>query len=177
MTMKTLLISILTLFLSLTALAQSRTVSQFLEKYEPSASFYLYPSTLRMINRDNNRDYQKLVRHIKKLSFLTYEKAQNNLNQSSITRFRDELTKEQYEELLSFRDAGNQVFVYARGNNPEAYVSLVDNEETLMMFDMQGAPDLPSLMRLVQSDFNFGMIAEMANVVGDINKSSKSDDH
>lgn len=175
--MKTLLISTLTLFLSFTAFAQSKTVSQFTEKHEPSASFYLYPSTLRMINRENNPDYQQLVRHIKKLSFLTYEKGKLNLSKDKVASLKKDLDGEEYEELMSFRDAGNQVYIYAKGEDPEAYVSLVDNEEALMLFDMQGAPDLPSLMRLVQSDFNFGMIADMANMVGNSGESSKPSDN
>lgn len=175
--MKTLLISTLTLFLSFTAFAQSKTVSRFIEKHEPSASFYLYPSTLRMINQENNPDYQQMVRHIKKLSFLTYEKGALKLGQDKISSLKRELAGEQYEELMSFRDTGNQVYIYAKGQDPEAYVSLVDNEEALMLFDMQGAPDLPSLMKLVQSDFNFGMIADMANMIGNTSESSKSSDN
>jgi hypothetical protein len=175
--MRTLLLSTLTLLLSFTSFAQSKTVSQFIEKHEPSASFYLYPSTLRMINQENNLDYQQLVRHIKKLSFLTYEKGKLNLSKDKISSLQEELAVEQYEELMSFRDAGNQVYIYAKGEDPEAYVSLVDNDEALMLFDMQGAPDLPSLMRLVQSDFNFGMIADMANMVGNSGESSKPSDN
>jgi len=175
--MKTLLISTLTLFLSFTAIAQSKTVSRFIEKHEPSASFYLYPSTLRMINRENNPDYQQMVRHIKKLSFLTYEKEALNLSKDKVSSLKKELAGEQYEELMSFRDAGNQVYIFAKGDDPEAYVSLVDNDEALMLFDMQGAPNLPSLIKLVQSDFNFGMITEMANMVGNQNESSKPSDN
>jgi hypothetical protein len=170
MTMRTLLISTLTLFLSLSAFAQSKTVGRFTEKHQPSASFYLYPSTLRMINRENNPDYQQLVRHIEKVSFLTYEKSAQAINKTKIKTLQQELAGEQYEELMSFRDAGNQIYIYAKGDDPEAYVSLVDNVETLMLFDLQGAPDLPSLMKLVQSDFNFGMIAEIAEMA-----SKKSD--
>lgn len=168
--MKTLLISTLTLFLSFTAFAQSKTVGRFTEKHQPSASFYLYPSTLRMINRENNPDYQQMVRHIKKLSFLTYEKGSINLSKDKISSLKKELASEDYEELMSFRDTGNQVFIYAKGDDPEAYVSLVDNEASLMLFDLQGAPDLSSLMKLLQSDFNFGMIAEIAEMA-----SKKSD--
>ena len=175
--MKTLLISTLTLFFSVTAFAQSKTVSRFIEKQDPSASFYLYPSTLRMINRENNPDYQQMVRHIQKLSFLTYEKGALDLSKDKISSLKKELAGEQYEELMSFRDAGNQVYIYAKDEDPEAYVSLVDNEEALMLFDMQGAPDLPALMRLVQSDFNFGMIAEMANMIGNTKESSKPSDN
>lgn len=172
--MKPLLITTLTLFLSLSAFAQSKTVGQFMKKHEPSASFYLYPSTLRMINRDNNPDYQQLVRHIEKVSFLTFEKGSQPISKTKVRELQQALAGEQYEELMSFRDAGNQVYIYAKGDEPEAYVSLVDNEEALMLFDMLGAPDLPSLMKLVQSDFNFGMIAEMASMAGKKNEKPKS---
>ena len=172
--MRTLLLSTLTLLLSFTSFAQSKTVSQFIEKHEPSASFYLYPSTLRMINQENNPDYQRMVRHIKKVSFLTYEKGSQSISKNSLISLQKELAGEQYEELMSFRDTGNQVYIYAKGENPEAYVSLVDNDETLMLFDMQGAPHLPSLMKLVQSDFDFTKISEMANMVGNVSKNTKS---
>lgn len=175
--MKTLLIATLTLLLSMPVFAQSKTVSQFVKKHEPSASFYLYPSTLRMINRENNPDYERLVRHIEKVSFLTYQKGAKSAETNQVNKLQKQLADEQYQELMSFNDAGNQVYFYARGDKPEAYVSLVDNDESLMLLDMQGAPHLPSLMKLVQSDFNFGMIAEMANMVGNKTKQPKSEDN
>lgn len=174
--MKTLVITTLSLLLSLPAFAQSRTVSSFMKKHEPSASFYLYPSTLRMIDRENNPDYQQLVRHIEKVSFLTFQKGAMPVSKEKVRELQQALAGEAYEELLSFRDAGNQVYIYSKGDEPEAYVSLVDNEEALMLFDMQGAPDLPSLMKLVQSDFNFGMIADMANLVGKNSEQTKPSD-
>jgi len=172
LSMKTFLLATLTLMSSYSVFAQSVTVSEFVEKHQPSASFYLYPSTLRMINRENNPDYQQLVRNIDKLSFLTFDKNSANLASNSVNQLLNSLREEAYQELMSFKDAGNQVYVYAKGDSPEAYVSMVDNEGTLMLFDVEGSPDLSALLRLVQSDFNFGPIAEMANLIGNKEKPS-----
>jgi hypothetical protein len=175
--MKPLLTATLTLFLSFTAFAQSETVSEFIRKHEPSASFYLYSSTLRMMNPGDNPDFQRLVRHIEKISLLIYDKNAEINGRQSLGKLQKSLAAEAYEELLSFEDAGNRIYIYARGDDPEAYVSLLDNTEALMLFDMEGAPHLPSLMKLVNGEFDFNMIMEMANMANKMRKPSKSSDN
>jgi hypothetical protein len=161
--MKVLLMTALTLIFCLESHAQSKTVARFLEKHTPSTSLYFYPSTLRMINRENNPDYQRLVRNIEKLSFLTFEKKSANLSSSDFQKLKNELASEKFEELFTMDDKGNHIYVYALGNDPEAYISVVESDSSLMLFDMQGAPHLPSLMKLIQSDFNFGKVAELSS--------------
>ncbi|WPP52325.1 DUF4252 domain-containing protein [Catalinimonas niigatensis] len=143
--------------------AQSKTVARFLEKHKPSTSFYFYPSTLRMINRENNPDYQRLVRNIEKLSFLTFEKKNANLSSSDFQNLKKQLASEKFEELFTMNDQKNHIYVYVQGDDPEAYISVVESDSSLMLFDMQGAPHLPSLMKLIQSDFNFGKVAELSS--------------
>ncbi|WP_277478591.1 DUF4252 domain-containing protein [Catalinimonas alkaloidigena] len=161
--MKPFLIAALTFIFCLESHAQSKAVSKFLEKHKPNTSLYFYPSTLRMINLEHNPDYQRLVRHIKKLSFLTFEKRSSNLSRSDFQELKKQLASEKFEELFTMDDQGNHIHLYALGDEPEAYISLVENESSLMLFDMQGAPHLPSLMKLIQSDFNFGKIAELSS--------------
>lgn len=161
--MKFFLITALTLIFCLETHAQSRTVTQFLEEHEPSTSLYFYPSTLRMINLENNPDYQRLVRNIEKLSFLTFDKKSNHLGSKDFQKLKEELAAEKFEELFTMDDKGNHIYVYALGDEPEAYISVVENESSLMLFDMQGAPHLPSLMKLIQSDFNFGKVAKLSS--------------
>lgn len=173
--MKAFLMTTFTLLLfCFAANAQSKTITQFLEKHEPSASLYFYPSTLRMINLEKNPDYQRLVRNIEKLSFLTFEKKSADVGKSDFQALKEQLASEKFEELFSMNDQDNHIYVYAKGDDPEAYISVVDNQNSLMLFDMQGAPHLPSLMKLIQSDFNFGTIAEMSSL---INTGAKKEDN
>ncbi|WKN30235.1 DUF4252 domain-containing protein [Porifericola rhodea] len=162
--MKALFLTTTVLLLSSQLQAQSETVKQFILKNNPSASMYFYPSTLRMLNLEQNPEFYQLVRDIKKLSFLTFDKGSSSFNKRDILEVQKQLTAEQYEELFMMEDKGTQIYVYAKGKAPEAYVSMVNNNTSLMLFDLQGHPDLNALISLIQNGFNFSGIANVASL-------------
>lgn len=161
--MKAFLMISLVLLFHFSANAQSKTVSQFVAQHEPNASFHFYPSTLRMVNIEHNPDYQRLVRNIKKLSFFTFDKKNTTIDPASFQKIKESLATEKFEQLFAMDDHGNHIYVYAKGDEAEAYISAVENESRLILLDMQGAPHLPSLMKLIQGDFNFEQIADLSS--------------
>ena len=144
--------------------AQSSTVADFRAQHATRQDFFLYPSTLRMVNLDKNPDLYRLVHDVEKLQILLYERSA--LNRSAVQQLRQGIRGEAYEELISFRQQGSQITVYARGNSPqlEGVVGMVDNRETLALIDLEGFVDLPALMRLMQGGYDFSPMTNLVNL-------------
>ena len=155
----------LILLLNLTVLlAQSETVADFREQHATRQDFFLYPSTLRMVNLDKNPDLYKLVHDVDKLQILLFDRP--SVDRSAVQQLRQGIRGEDYEELISFRQQGSQITVYAQGNSPtlDGVVGVVDNQQTLALIDLEGFVDLPALMRLMQGDYDFSPMTNLVNL-------------
>ncbi len=153
------------LLLNLTALrAQSSTVADFRAQHTTSQDFFLYPSTLRMVNLEKNPDLYQLVHDVEKLQILLFDRP--SVDRSAVQQLRQGIRGENYEELVSFRQKDSQITVYARGDSPqlEGVVGMVDNRETLALIDLEGFVNLPALMNLMESGYDFSAVTKLVNV-------------
>lgn len=150
-----------------TLLAQSQSVARFQETHNTSGSFYLYPSTLRMVNLNENPDFYKLVNQVEKLQILLFDPA--TVDRPAWQELQQGIQQEAYEELISFQQKDSQITVYARGDSPdfEGVVGTVDNEQTLALIDLAGFVDLPALINLMQGDFDFSPITKLVNLAAE----------
>ncbi|MEM9676375.1 MAG: DUF4252 domain-containing protein [Bacteroidota bacterium] len=151
---------------SLASLAQSRTVDRFMEEHQPSQKFFLYPSTLRMVNLEKNPDFYALVRNIDKLRVLMYDKNENGFSAQTIRTLSQEVEAEEYEELMTFQTKEQRVHLYSLGEDdtPEGVVGLVETDDTIILTDLEGFVNLPALLQLFQGDFNFEDISGLMNI-------------
>lgn len=151
--------------LTTSVFAQSKAISRFQEKHESGQSLFFYPSTLRMINVEKNPDYYQLVSHVDKLQFLTFDKTANVISLEAVKQLRQDIRKENYQEMLSMDDQTKSIRIYAlgEGNQPQGIVGIIDNAQSLILLDMEGFINMASLLKLMQSDFNFGMITKLVN--------------
>ena len=172
--MKYLLTFALTLSLT-NLLAQSKTVANFREQHNTSQDFYLYPSTLRMVNLEKNPDAYRLVNDVEKLQILMFERG--SVDRSDVQQLRQGIREEDYEELISFQEKDSQITVYARGNDREldGVVGVVDNRQTLALVDLAGFIDLPSLMNLLQGDYDFAAVSSLVNMAVEVSEDYDED--
>ncbi len=165
------------LSLSLTAaFAQSKAVSTFQQQHKAGQSFHLYPSMLRTANLEKNPDAYRLVSDVDKLEISLFERS--GIDRPAMQQLRQDIQQENYEELISFRQQDSQVTVYARGEGQEldGVVGVIDNPQNFALIDLAGFIDLPSLVNLLQSDYNFSAISGLAGSVMGSNKEGDSDE-
>ncbi len=157
------------LLLTSQAIAQSPTVDRFREQHKTQQNLYFYPSTLRMINVDKNPDYYALVRHLDALQVLSFSKAENTLDKKNIQQFQQNIRRENYQELLSLDEKQRTIRLYALGNGnvPEGIIGFIDSPQSLTLIEMEGFVDMPALLRLMQSDFNFGKFTQLINTTAE----------
>ena len=158
------LLTFVLLFNLSTLLAQSRSVADFKEQHTTQQDFYLYPSTLRMVNLEKHPAMYTLVNDVEKLQILLFERA--SVERPALQKLQQNIRGERYEELISFRQKDSQITVFARGGSPQldGVVGVVDNDQTLALIDLAGFVDLPSLMELAQGDYDFSAVTQLVNL-------------
>ena len=148
------------------SLAQSRTVTRFLEDHPPSQKFFFYPSTLRMVNLEKNPDFYALVRDVDKLRVLLYDKNSIGFSSQTLRTLSREVEAEEYQELMTFQTPQQQAYLYSLGEEdmPEGVVGLIETDDSLILTDLEGFVNLPALLKLFQGDFNFEDMAGLVNI-------------
>ena len=167
------LLTLILLFNLTTLLAQSKSVADFHEQHATSQDFYLYPSTLRMVNLEKNPDAYTLVNDVEKLQILMFDRA--SVDRPALQKLQHGIQEEAYEELISFREKDSQITVYARGDSPQldGVVGVVDNKQTLALVDLAGFIDLPSLMNLAQGGYDFSAVTKLVNMTAEEHKENE----
>lgn len=177
---KPLLLTLALTAVSLTlSFAQSRTVTRFMEDHSPSQKFFFYPSTLRMVNIEKNPDFYAVVHDVEKLRVLMYEKGSSGFTSQTFRELSQDMERENYQELMTLQTPEQKAYLYSRGEDetPEGVVGIVETEDAVILTDLEGFVNLPSLLNLFQSDFNFEDIAGLVNIASQMRKEIEEETH
>ena len=160
---------LLFLFIAVPTFGQTDAFRFLQEKYPDAKNVFLYQSTLRALNLENNEDYNKLVADVDKVSILilgdvmgelegnTTEEEKEKHEQIEVDRtdFSDVigmLKEEQFVEVMSMESKGQKSAIYNEdSNDPEKFVIVVSNENGLTIADLKGSIDISLLFKLKDS--------------------------
>lgn len=154
----------LSLLFAFSAFAQSKTVEDF-EANTDGYKLFMYQSMLRMLNQDANPDFNKLIRNLDHLRFVSSEAT----GAAATTAFKD-LEKgvqgEGFEEIMSFDNATNKCRIYEMESNggESTWVVTILMEETAAAMEMKGSLDLKYINAL--SSLNMDKVQEMLPLEG-----------
>lgn len=158
-------------------IAQSHTVSRFLADHTPSQKLFFYPSTLRMMNVQKNPDFYALVRDVDKLRVLLYDKNSSGFTSQTLRALSQDVEKEEYQELMIFQTPKQKAYLYSLGEDdaPEGVVGLIETDDSLILTDLEGFVNLPALLKLFQSDFNFEDVAGLVDIASQLREEMNKD--
>ncbi len=166
--MKKLFLISLLLSLSLSGIAQSRSVERFRQDNRPTTKLFFYKSTLKMISRidlaaiggSNTSDFgdmppiADMIAGIEKVKFFLYEDDddRNDIDQSSFKALESKVLDEGYESMMSARVEGNimNILMKERRGKPQGFVVLVTMEEGYSIIDIEGFPDVNNILKFSQ---------------------------
>jgi len=146
--MQNLLLTFFLLFFALQLDAQNKVFKQYQEDDKIQTSYHLYPSTMRMLNLNNDPDFDDLVRPIRKMSFLQLKK---DVIQRSDLRMASEqiMTERDCETYIEVDGPDNAVFVI--GNSDKAYTCvLAYTNEEYYLGEIKGMIDILELSKLYE---------------------------
>lgn len=137
--------------------AQSLTSKQLGEQYDASLNLFFYRNTLRMLNFNDDPDFDKMISGIEKLRFLMLDKAKNNFGTEQYSSLVKKYQQENYEEVMNVRhqDMNFNIFVKEDKGQPKAMLLLANAEDSIILLDMLGSVPLDKIGQL------YGTVSEI----------------
>ena len=141
--------------------AQSPTVADFSESAE-GYNLYLYQSMIRMLNKDHNPDFNRLIRDLDHLRFIT---TSSSINAEEARKVFDDLDKgivnEGFELIMSIDNKDYICHVYETETKDAKshWVSTLYGEGMAGILEMKGFLDLKYINAM--SSLNMQRLSEM----------------
>lgn len=145
-------LTLVLLFFTTVAMGQSKSISDFRSDFKESSNVFLYSSTLRMLNPENNPDFADLVSGIEEIRILNYDRTAPRFGREDLTKLRADLEDEGYEILMKVSEKENGIDLMGRqkrGRNI-GMVAIVENEQAIVLIDIVGSLDMEKFMQLWQ---------------------------
>ena len=124
--------------------AQSKTTLALQEKHEESLNLYFYKNTLRMLNQQENKEFDQLIENIEKMKFLMIDKVAEKFGSDEYEKLVKDYRKEAFEPIVTSRMDGKSFDIYlrdAKGTKPGT-IALVDDSTSLFVLDIVGTIDI-----------------------------------
>lgn len=124
--------------------AQSKTTQALQDRFDESLTLYFYKNTLRMLNQQEDKDFDALINNIEKMKFLMVDKAKGHFGAGEYKELVADYQKEKYEMIVNSRIEGKNFDVYLRdskGDKPGTVV-LVNDSTSLYVLDIVGTFDI-----------------------------------
>ena len=122
-------------------------LGDFIEEHHPEKSFFLYPSTLRMVNLKKNPDFNEMISNLERGRYFSFPNdPQNNEN---IRLLEKELLEDGYEEVIEIKNKEiNAKVLLLDKKKPILFASII-NEEMINLLEIEGMINplkIPDLM-------------------------------
>lgn len=142
-------------------LSQSSTVTDFKENHGTALSLYFYPSTLRMLNLDRNKEFDDMIREIKKARFFKMDSGA--VNNEDLSKLESELRKEGFEEVMFMKSKDMDVKVWGIEKRNPAMVILSKSGEEVMLLEVNGMINITKIPKLTET-FNQNSFLDVLNL-------------
>lgn len=114
---------------------------------------FFYNNTLKMLNMEDNAEFEALIKDIDKMKFIRVDKKERALDRSDFNDLVQQYHEEDFEDLMTLRQEGMNINVYIRENDgiTRGLVFLMDDKESLSILDIKGAVPLNKVANLLSA--------------------------
>jgi len=126
--------------LSQAAFAQSSTTEALHKKHGDALNLFFYNNTLRMLNQNEDPEFDKLIRDIEKMRFLLIKKSDAHFGNSEYKKLISDYKAEKFEEIMASRHEGKSFDVYLKEQNgkTQGMLVLINDSTNLYVLDILG---------------------------------------
>ena len=128
--------------------AQIPAIQKLQEEDKVSLNLHFYPSTLRMINMQNDTSFNRLVKDIEKLSF--YQINTQSFDSKEMSIFSNQLVEEEaYEEYMTMD--GKEMLLQVIGKESgDEWVAMGNMEQQVYLIAVQGKVNWLQLPKVIE---------------------------
>ena len=134
--------------------AQIKAVETFIENHPNLDEYYVYQSTLRMINQEGDPDFNRLIKDIRKINIYISE-GSTDVTEESYRSMLDDLFREGFEVLIDAKYEATLINMMSKDAGSRSYYVLaVRDTDNFGLMEMDGSLDLRYLKALENMDFS-----------------------
>jgi hypothetical protein len=126
-------------------------------------SFFLYPSTIRMLNIANDTSFFELTKNIKRAHYLQVALDTPKAKEIYATWKEDVFETYAYENIMTARFQGGLVNAYAPADSDEEYLIMFDTGSSVNLVWVKGALNLAKLPSIMQKGIDLGLVNDYIN--------------
>ncbi len=143
----------LIMVMSIALNAQVKAVEDFVKDHPDLEKYFIYQSTLRLLNQSGNDDFDMLIKDIRKINaYVALSSA--DVTQKEYDKMISKLEKDDFELLIHAKYNGALVNLMAQDNGKDSYYVLaVRDTNDFALLEMDGQLDLRYLTALQDIDF------------------------
>jgi hypothetical protein len=145
--MRFILLSVLVICVSSFVHAQSKTTEALHKSNEEAFALFFYNNTLRMLNQQDDPEFDALIKDIQKMKFLMIEKNPTSFNYKSVVK---DYKSESFEEVMTSRHEGKSfdIFVKEESGKTKGMLVLVNDSTNFYVLDILGSIALNKVTKL-----------------------------
>ncbi|HET9487693.1 MAG TPA: DUF4252 domain-containing protein [Chryseosolibacter sp.] len=130
--------------------AQSPTTEALSKKHTEALGLFFYNNTLRMLNQQEDKEFDELIRDIEKMRFLMIKKNESKFGNTEYKKLVADYKAEAFEEVMTSRHEGKNFDVYLkeRDGRTKGMLVLVNDADNLYVLDILGRIALDKVTKL-----------------------------
>jgi hypothetical protein len=163
------------------AIAQSKTTEALQEKHDEALALFFYNNTLRMLNQQEDPEFDAIIKDIDKMKFLMIDKAKGGIDYKKLV---SDYRSEAFEEVMTSRYEGKNFDVYVKEKNGKTngMLVLINDSTSLYVLDILGSIALNKITKLYNTIDNSSDIGKKIKAFtnhdhDDEDKNDDSHDH
>lgn len=147
MNVRKLFLALTITLLPLLGMGQSKTTESLQQEFKGSLTLFFYNNTLRMINQQEDKEFDEIIRDIEKMKFLAVRKNEWHVDYKRIV---NDYKKERFEEVMTSRHDGKNfdIFLKEKNGKTSAMLVLVNSDDNLFVLDILGSIPMDKVTKL-----------------------------
>lgn len=125
--------------------AQSKTTEALHKKHGEALALFFYNNTLRMINQNDDKEFDELIKDVEKMKFLMIKKEDFGKDYKKLI---SDYKAESFEEMMTSRHEGKNFDVYMKEGEAKGMIVTVNDAENLYVLDIVGSIPLNKVTKL-----------------------------
>ena len=140
--------------MSISLNAQVKVVEEFVKDHPDLEEYFIYQSTLRLLNQSDNEDFDLLIKDIRKINaYVAMSSA--DVTEKEYDKMVSKLEKDNFELLIHAKYNGALVNLMGQDKGTNSYYVLaVRDKNDFALLEMDGRLDLRYLTALQDLDFS-----------------------
>lgn len=111
------------------------------DEFPEARALVFYYSSLNMLNIEDDPEFAEMIKDIEKIKVLIVEKESTEVSKKVIVGLKTDLTKYDFEELMTVRNKDYDIGVYIKEDDSdiEGFFFIMNEEDSLVAVDLVGS--------------------------------------